>query len=573
MTTMNSCHLLAVLAPFALPLFGATVTHAGDRITGKPFATRSEVLARNGMAATSQPLATAAALEILRAGGSAVDAAIAANAVQCLTEPVGCGLGGDLFALVWDAREQRLAGLNASGRSPQSLSLHELKKRGLTRIPALGPLPVSVPGCVDGWFELHARYGKLPMKQVLAPAIRYAREGFPVAEIVAHYWAISVPRLKAFPGFLEQFTLDGAAPKKGQSFANPNLARTLERIADKGRDEFYEGSIAREIDAYLRANGGFLSAADLAAHRSEWVEPISVDYRGYTVWELPPNGQGITALEMLNILEGYDLAKLGYGSAEHLHLLTEAKKLAFEDRARFIADPAFAKLPVKELLSKAYAAKQRARIDAAKAAASYAPGNPALDEGDTIYLCTADKDGNMVSLIQSNYRGMGSGMAPGQLGFILQDRGEMFDLDPASANVYAPGKRPFHTIIPAFVTKDGAPFLCFGVMGGATQPQGHVQILLNIIDFGMNFQEAGDAPRMVHTGSSEPTGERMSDGGKLCLESGFDPAVAQELERRGHVLGKAVGDYGGYQAIGFDPKTRVYYGASESRKDGMAAGY
>ncbi|MBM3976289.1 MAG: gamma-glutamyltransferase [Planctomycetes bacterium] len=556
-----------------LSLSGVPLLHAGDRITGKPFATRSEVLAKNGMVATSQPLATTAALEILRAGGSAVDAAIAANAVQCLTEPVGCGLGGDLFALVWESKTRRLHGLNASGRSPRGLTLDKLRELGVKKIPALGPLPVSVPGCVDGWFELHARFGKLPMSAVLAPAIRYAREGFPVAELVAHYWALSVPRLKQFPGFLEQFTLDGRAPEKGELFANPNLARTLELLAAKGRDEFYRGSIAREIDAYMKANGGYLAYEDLAEHRSEWVEPISVDYRGYRVWELPPNGQGITALEMLNILEGYDLSKLGFGSAEHLHLLTEAKKLAFEDRARFIADPDFAKLPVAGLLSDEYAATQRARIDRSKAAASYAPGNPALDEGDTIYLCAADADGNMVSLIQSNYRGMGSGMTPGALGFILQDRGEMFDLDPASANVYAPGKRPFHTIIPAFVTRDGEPFLCFGVMGGATQPQGHVQILLNLIDFGMNFQEAGDAPRMVHNGSSEPTGERMSNGGKLCLESGFDPAVVKELERRGHVLGKAVGDFGGYQGIGFDPKTRVYFGASESRKDGMAAGY
>lgn len=556
-----------------LTALAAGALHAGDRITGKPFATRSEVLARNGMAATSQPLATAAALEILRGGGSAVDAAIAANAVQCLTEPVSCGIGGDLFAMVWDARGKQLHGLNASGRSPRGLTLAEFERRGLQRIPSYGPLPVSVPGCVDGWFELHARFGRLPMKDVLAPAIRYAREGFPVAELVAHYWALSVPRLSKYPGFTEQFTRSGAAPKKGELFSNPNLAATLEVIATKGRDEFYKGSIARAIDAYMKANDGFLAYEDLAAHASEWVEPISIDYRGYRVYELPPNGQGIAALEMLNILEGYDLAKMGFGSAEHLHVLTEAKKLAFEDRARFIADPAFAKLPIAGLLSDEYAAQQRARIDLAKAAASYAPGHPAVDQGDTIYLCTADRDGNMVSLIQSNYRGMGSGMAPGKLGFILQDRGEMFDLDASSANAYAPGKRPFHTIIPAFVTKDGEPFLCFGVMGGATQPQGHVQILLNVIDFGMNFQEAGDAPRMVHNGSSEPTGERMTDGGKLCLESGFDPAVAKELARRGHVLGTAVGDYGGYQAIGFDPKTRVYYGASESRKDGMAAGY
>ncbi|MEW6073308.1 MAG: gamma-glutamyltransferase [Planctomycetota bacterium] len=552
----------------ALPEIGG-----GDRLTGLPFATRSEVIAPHGMAATSQPLATTVALDVLQAGGSAVDAAIAADAVLGLVEPTGSGIGGDLFAIVWDAKKKKLAGLNASGRSPRALTLERFRELGVARIPSHGPLPVSVPGCVDGWFALHARFGKLPMERILAPAIAYAREGFPVSELIAHYWELNVRVLHEFPDFMAQFTIDGRAPRKGEIFRNPNLARTLERIAAGGRDEFYRGAIAREIGEWMAAHEGFLAYEDLAAHASEWVDPVSTRYRGYDVWELPPNGQGIAALQMLNVLEGYDLAKMRFGSADHLHVLLEAKKLAFEDRARFYGDPAFVTVPVAELVSKEYAAKRRALIDLRKAAASYEAGRPALEAGDTVYLATADAAGNMVSLIQSNYRGMGSGMAPASLGFVLQDRGELFDLTPGRPSSYAPGKRPFHTIIPAFVTKDGESWLAFGVMGGAFQPQGHVQILVNLIDFGMNLQEAGDAPRIAHTGSSEPTGERMSDGGTVTLESGFDPAAVAELRRRGHRIDDAPGDYGGYQAIRRDPATGVYYGASESRKDGHAAGY
>ncbi len=548
-------------------------TGGGDRITGLPFATRSEVIAEHGMAATSQPLATEVALDVLKAGGSAVDAAIAANAMLGLVEPTGNGIGGDLFAIVWDAKAKKLHGLNASGRSPKSLTLEHLQELGLDRIPAYGPLPVSVPGCVDGWFELHGKFGELPMRKVLAPAIGYARDGFPVSELISYYWRSSARRLSRYPGFAEQFTIDGRGPAKGEIFRNSNLARTLERIAEGGRDVFYEGEIAQEIDAYMIENGGFLSYEDLAAHTSEWVEPVSTTYRGYTVWELPPNGQGIAALQMLNVLEAYDLKSMGFGSVDHLHVFTEAKKLAFEDRARFYADPAFQDIPVAELVSKEYAAKRRALIDMEKAAASYDAGNPALEEGDTIYLTVADSAGNMVSLIQSNYRGMGSGMAPAKLGFILQDRGELFDLTPGRFNTYAPGKRPFHTIIPAFVTKDGEPWLSFGVMGGGFQPQGHVQILVNLIDFGMNLQEAGDAPRISHAGSSQPTGSRMTDGGVISLESGFDPAVMEALRERGHEIGDAKGIFGGYQAIRRDAEKGVYFGASESRKDGHAAGY
>ena len=560
--------LLAALSISALTAMQA------DRITGRRWATRSEVIAQNGMAATSQPLATQAALDILKAGGSAVDAAIAANAVLGLVEPTGNGMGGDLFAIVWDAQQGELAGLNASGRSPMSLSFDELTALCPDgKIPKHGPLPVSVPGCVDGWFELHGRYGKLPMAEVLAPAIRYAEQGFPLSELIAYYWDRSVPVLEPWPGFTEQFTIDGRAPRKGELFQNPGLARTLRLIAEGGRDAFYRGEPARAIDAYMREHGGFLSYEDMAAHTSEWVDPVSTNYRGYDLWELPPNGQGIAALQILNVLEAYDLRAAGFGSATHVHAFVEAKKLAFEDRARFYADPAFHELPVAELISKEYAATRRALIDMDRAGQSYPAGNLALEEGDTVYLCTADSDGNMVSLIQSNYRGMGSGCAPGNLGFILQDRGELFDLTPGRFNSYAPGKRPFHTIIPAFVTRDGQPFMAFGVMGGATQPQAHAQILINMIDYDMNLQEAGDAPRILHSGSSQPTGERMQDGGQLSLESGFDYEVVRELVQRGHRVGWNVGSYGGYQAIKVDVETGVYYGASESRKDGQAAGW
>ncbi|UCG86096.1 MAG: gamma-glutamyltransferase [Gemmatimonadota bacterium] len=544
-----------------------------DRPSGRPFATRSEAIARNGMAATSQPLATGVALDILKAGGTAVDAAIAANAVLGLVEPTGNGVGGDLFAIVWDATSRRLHGLNASGRSPRSLTIDEFKRRGLTRIPAYGPLPVSVPGAVDGWFELHSRFGRLPMEQVLAPAIAYARDGFPVTEVIAQYWQNGTDVLRDWPGFADVYMPNGRAPRKGEIFKNPALANTLEMIARGGRDEFYRGQIARTIDAYMKRTGGFLSYEDLATHQSEWIDPVSTDYRGYTVWELPPNGQGIAVLQMLNILEGFDIKAMGFGSADYLHVLTEAKKLAFEDRAKFYADPAFTEIPVDWLISKEYAAQRRALIDMGRASPEYPAGDPALEAGETIYLTTADSDGNMVSLIQSNYRGMGSGMTPDGLGFVLQDRGELFNLEQGHFNSYEPGKRPFHTIIPAFVTKDGEPYISFGVMGGAMQPQGHVQVLVNIIDFGMNLQEAGDAPRMRHTGSSQPTGEIMTRGGTVNLEFGFADEVIRALVARGHEVRHTLGGYGGYQAIMYDAANRVYFGASESRKDGHAAGY
>ncbi|MBA4378931.1 MAG: gamma-glutamyltransferase [Gemmatimonas sp.] len=559
------CAIVAVLIAVAAP--------AADRVTGRAFTTRSEVIAPHAMACTSQPLATQIALDVLKAGGSAVDAAIAANAALGLMEPTGSGIGGDLFAIVWDAKTRRLYGLNASGRSPQSLTLEEFQKRGLEFVPPRGPLPISVPGCVDGWFELHAKFGRLPMSDLLAPTVRYAREGFPVSELIAHYWRLSVPNLIEHPGFREAFTRDGRAPAKGEMWTNPMLAATLERIGREGRDAFYRGEMARAIAGTVQKAGGFLSYEDLAAHRSEWVEPISTTYRGVEVWELPPNGQGLATLQILNLLEGFDVAGMGFGSLAYVHAFIEAKKLAFEDRARFYADPEFADVPVAGLLAKAYADGRRALIDPRRAARRVDAGNPALRQGDTIYLTVADADRNMVSLIQSNYRGMGSGVCPEGLGFCLQDRGELFSLKPGEANTYAPGKRPFHTIIPAFATRGGEPWLSFGVMGGSTQPQGQAQIIVNLVDFGMDLQAAGDAPRILHEGSSEPTGTLMTDGGVVSLENGFAPEVVRGLVEMGHVIQTDVGSFGGYQAIMYDAAQGVYYGASESRKDGQAAGY
>ena len=544
-----------------------------DRVAGRAHASRSEVIAPHGMAATSQPLATQVALDILKAGGSAVDAAIAANAALGLMEPTGNGIGGDLFAIVWDAEKKELTGLNASGRAPKAMTLEYFRENGIESIPPFGPLPVSVPGTVDGWFELHGRYGRLPMKDILAPAIAYARDGFPVSEVIAKYFQSNKKRIGHFPGFAETYMPNGDVPRKGEMFRNPRLANTLAAIADKGRDEFYKGDIARKIDAYMAEQGGLLTYEDLAEHTSEWVTPVSTNYRGWDVYELPPNGQGIAALQILNILEGYDIASMGFGSAEYLHTLVEAKKLAFEDRAKFYADMDFVDVPVARLISKAYADERRALIDPDKASMAVPAGDAKLEHGDTIYMTVADADGNMVSLIQSNYRGMGSGMTPGDLGFVLQDRAELFALDENHANVVAGGKRPFHTIIPAFVMKDGEPLISFGLMGGAMQPQGHAQIIVNMVDFGMNLQEAGDAARVNHTGSSSPTGTTMTDGGVVHLETGFSAETRTGLERRGHTLGESDGSFGGYQAIMFDKEQGVYYGASEVRKDGQAAGY
>ena len=543
---------------------------AQDRLTGRNFATRSEVIASNGMVASSHPLATQIGLDILKKGGTAVDAAIAVNAALGLMEPTGSGIGGDLFAIVWDSKSKKLHGINASGRSPKSLTIENFKNKNLKSIPSTGPLPVSVPGCVDGWFELHDKFGKLPMSEILAPSIKYAEEGFPVTELIAYYLKGSVTNyMKKFPNVKETYTNNGKVPEKGDLFKNPYLASTYKKLAKDGRDAFYEGDIAAITTKFIEEQGGFLSMEDMKSHTSSWVEPISTNYRGYDIWELPPNGQGLAALQMLNIIEGFNFKEIPFGSAQHLHIVNEAKKLVYEDRAEYYADPTFVKVPVEQLLSKDYSAKRRELINLERAG-EFKSGK--VDHTGTVYLTVADKDGNMISLIQSNYRGMGSGMVPPKLGFMLQNRGELFDLEEGKPNSYAPGKRPFHTIIPAFVTKDDVPYLSFGVMGGDFQPQGHVQIIMNLIDFGMGLQEAGDAPRYEHVGSSSVTGELAEGKGEILIESGFSFEEIQKLMALGHKVGFG-GYYGGYQAILYDAEKGVYFGASESRKDGNAAGY
>ena len=540
-----------------------------DRITGEQFASRSEVIGQHGMVATSHPLATQIGIDVLKKGGTAIDAAIAANIALGLMEPTGSGIGGDLFAIVWDAEEQKLFGLNASGPAPQSISLDYFKQQKLAKIPPFGPLPVTVPGAVDGWVKLHEKFGNQSFASLFEPTIGYARKGHPVTETIAYYLDRSKEIFKQYPNFSDVWMKDGETTGKGDIFKNPQLANTLEIIAEKGRAGFYEGEVAKTIADFIQAQGGFLTYEDLANFNSEWVEPVSTNYRGYDVWELPPNGQGIVALQILNILENFDVKKMGLFSSDYVHLFTEAKKLAFADRAKHYADPNFSKIPIEQLVSKSYAKERAALIDLAKAAQVDESGIP--NGGDTIYLTAADQFGNMISLIQSNYRGMGSGMVPPGLGFMLQDRGELFSLEEDHANVIEGGKRPFHTIIPAFVTKDNKPYLSFGVMGGATQPQAHAQIIINLIDFGYNLQEAGDAPRLVHTGSSQPTDEIMLDGGSLSLETGFGIAIEEALKKKGHKLIYQKGIFGGYQAIMI--KDGVYFGASESRKDGQASGY
>ena len=541
---------------------------AYDRITGLPFATRSEVIGQNGMAATSHPLATQTAIDVLKSGGNAIDAAIAANAVLGLVEPTGCGIGGDLFAIVWDEKTNQLYGLNSSGPASKKMSIDYVKQQGFEKIPAYGALPVTVPGAVAGWSALHEKFGKLPFKNLFNNAIDYANNGFPVTELIAYYLERSSSVFKDYENFSSVWMPSGATPKKGEIFKNPLLAKTYQAIAKTNGQSFYEGSTAAEIIKILNENGNPMSLSDLRNFSPEWIEPVSTNYRGYDVWELPPNGQGIAALQILNILENYDIRKMGFNSAEYVHLFVEAKKLAFEDRAKYYADSNFSSIPTTKLISKEYALERNKLINMNNAAKRFDAG---LEDGDTIYLTVADKYGNMVSLIQSNYRGMGSGVVPDNSGFMLQDRGEMFSMDPNHKNSLIGGKRPFHTIIPAFITKDNEPYISFGLMGGAMQPQGHAQIVINLIDFDMNLQEAGDAPRIRHMGSSEPTGEVMEDGGYLTLESGFSTDIRNQLTKLGHTLKDEKGGYGGYQAIMLIDD--VYYGASESRKDGQASGY
>ena len=565
---------------------GATATEIGPggRPVGRAWS-RSPVYAANGMAATAQPLASQIAIDILKAGGSAVDAAIAANAALGLMEPTGNGIGGDLFAIVWDPKTQRLQGLNASGRSPKSRTLEQLRQQlgGASSIPPLGHLPVTVPGTVDGWFELHQRFGSLPMQSVLAPAIRYAQEGFPVSPVIAYYFQRAEAAFNRRVDMIDEF--DNAkrtfftprAPQAGEIFRNPELAKTYTQIAAEGRDAFYKGSIAAAIDSYMRRIGGDLRLADLTAHKSEWVTPSCAGYRNVELCELPPNGQGFAALQMVNILKHAQLAQWPRDHPRVWHYLTEAKRLAFEDVAKYYADPKFADVPTEWLLSETYGKARFDLIDPERAMLQPQPGEAKLEAaGDTTYLTVADSNGMMVSLIQSNYRGMGSGLVPDGLGFMLQDRGELFSLDPKHANVYAPGKRPFHTIIPAFIMRGKIPLMSFGLMGGSMQPQGHVQILINMIDYGMNPQEAGDAARMNHTGGRQPTGNGEDDLlGTLNLEPGVSAGTVAALRKMGHrveIVSNGV-MFGGYQAIYRDPKTGVYIGATEMRKDGLAIGY
>jgi gamma-glutamyltranspeptidase/glutathione hydrolase len=565
-----------LLVFFLLVLFLlAPAILAGERYPPTPYRSgRSVVMAPHGMVATSQPLAAQVGLRVLQEGGNAVDAAIATNAAMGLMEPMSCGIGGDLYAIVWDAKTGKLYGLNASGRSPYRATRTLFAEKGLSAIPTTGPLSWSVPGCVDGWEELRRRFGTRSLAQLLEPSIRYAEDGFPVSPVIAGYWCGGENRLRRHSDAAKTYLIDGRAPRAGQVFKNPFLARSYRAIAEGGRDAFYKGRIAQEIVAFSEKNDGLFSMKDFADHTSTWVDPVSTTYRGYEVWEIPPPGQGIAVLEMLNLLEGYDLKKMGPDSADYWHLFLEAKKLTYADRARYYADPAFAKVPVAELISKQYAARRRKRIDPMRALVGVEAGDPKLGASETIYLCVVDKDRNCVSLIQSNYMGFGSGLVPGDLGFALQNRGTLFALDEQHANRLEPHKRPFHTIIPSLVTKDGKPWFVFGVMGGDMQPQGQVEVLVNLLDFGMNVQEAGEAPRLEHLGSATPTGlPEREGGGVVAAERGISDAIVKELTRRGHRVERRHTNGGGYQGILIDPKTNMLHGGTEYRKDGCAAGY
>ena len=566
----------------------------GARPVGLDYS-RSPVFGANGMAATAQPLASQIAIDILKQGGSAVDAAIAANAALGLMEPTGNGIGGDIFAIVWDPESKRLYGYNGSGRSPASRDLAQLRAKidamkaagaldqDYFGIPSHGSLSVTVPGTVDGWFALHERFGNLPMSRNLAPAIQYATEGFPVSPVIAYYFESNLKRFKQVATMIEEldnalatYFQGGLAPKVGSLFQNPDLARTLSLLASEGRSAFYEGVIAKTIAAYMDRIGGDLRYEDLATHTGDWVEPVGVDYKGYTLYELPPNGQGVAALMMLSILKNVDLTQWERGSAEVFHYLVEAKRLAFADMAATFADPDFAQAPIERLISDEYGKAQFARIDPTQARDDFGPSVTVLEgEGDTTYLTVADKNGMMVSLIQSNYRGMGSGLVPDGLGFMLQDRGELFALKEGHPNVYAPNKRPFHTIIPAFLMKGEQPVISFGLMGGGMQPQGHVQVLVNWLDYGMNLQEAGDAARFLHDGGAQPTDEPYTGYGTLFVEPGVPESTRTRLIKMGHKVkvNDAGAMFGGYQAIQRDPETGVYQGATEMRKDGTVAAY
>nr|WP_298864486.1 gamma-glutamyltransferase [uncultured Gimesia sp.] len=545
-----------------------------DRPYGQPKQSRSAAVARHGMVATSQPLAAQVGLDILKSGGNAVDAAIAVNAMLGVVEPMSCGIGGDLFAIYWDAKSQQMFGLNASGRSPHNLTRDVFAKQQLKSIPFDGLLSWSIPGCVSGWDTLNKRFGTKSLAELLTPSIQTAEAGFPVTEIIAGYWKDAAEKLTRWPDSAETFLIDGLrAPREAELFHNPRLAHTYQLIAEKGSQEFYEGSIAERIVNFSQQHGGHFSLQDLADHRDDWIDPVSTNYRGYDVWELPPSGQGIAALEILNLLEQFDLESMGAGSAAFWHLFVEAKKLAYADRAKFYADPDFENVPVKELISKAYANRQRQRINLNQAAANVPAGDPILQNGDTVYLSVVDKDRNCCSLIQSNFHGFGSYVTPGDLGFVMQNRGALFALEESHLNRLEPHKRPFHTIIPVMVTHNNQPWFCFGVMGGDMQPQGHVQVLVNLIDFKMNVQAAGDAARVRHLGDATPTGEPAQGVGTVAVESGVSDQVVKELEQKGHHVIRSMGEFGGYQGIMIDREAGTLKGATESRKDGLAIGY
>jgi gamma-glutamyltranspeptidase/glutathione hydrolase len=612
---------ILILLCFLLTL--GDFTMAADRLTGEMFATRSEVIAKNAMVATSQPLAVQVGIDILKKGGNAIDAAIAVDAALGLMEPVSSGIGGDLFAIVWVNKEKKLYGLNASGTAPKAISIDYFKSKGIKQIPYYGPLSWTVPGCVDGWFQLNKHFGKLPMKELLAPAIKYAREGFPISEVIAYQWKDGLELFHDYENFQKLYSINGRAPSKGDIFINKELADTYELIANKGRDAYYKGDIAKTIVNYSKRVGGFFELDDFSNYHSEWVTPLSTDYKGFRVWELPPNTQGLAVLQMLNMLKYFDLKSMGHNSADYLHTLIEIKKIVYEDRAKYYADPKFAQIPIDKLLSDDYAKEQLKKFNKEKAIKQIIDegnnektvylndrninnlmnkdifgvgvnnfeknsfkneininqdtnveyNNNLYTLGDTAYMTVADEEGNMISFIQSNFSGFGSGMVPDGLGFCIQDRGALFNLDPNHLNSLQPGKRPFHTIIPGFMTKNNKPVFSFGVMGGDMQPQGHIQILMNILEFGMNVQEAGDAARFYHEGSSGPNGGIMTDGGTVYLESGISPQVIRELLERGHKIGKTIGVYGGYQGIWKDNDRNIYIGGSESRKDGEAIGY
>jgi gamma-glutamyltranspeptidase / glutathione hydrolase len=579
---------LVLAAAASLAISPATL--AGDRRGDPAFQGRSPAIAKNGMAASAHPFATQAAVDILRAGGSAVDAAIAANAVLGLVEPTGNGIGGDLFALIYDPATKSVVGLDASGFAPGKLDVKALKARaakagGLD----VGMDSVTIPGAVAGWEALHRRYGKLPLAQVLAPAVRHAREGFPVAPVIARGWAGNLRAFKADGEAIQGaewigrlYAPDGAAPKAGQVFANPDLAATLEIIGKGGAAAFYTGAFAQDFERHFKAFGRQHSAADLAAMKAEWVAPISAPYREVTLWQMPPATQGLATLQIARIVDRFPMKTLS--EAERLHVLVEAKKLAFADRAKFIADPRKQPLPVQALLGDDYIAKRAAMIRMDRVLPIDVPaGDPEGEKSDTTYLATSDSSGMMVSLIQSNYAGMGSGVVVprtvaleggrGTWGFMLQNRGAQFSLDPKHRNVVEPGKRPFHTIIPGMVTKGKEPFLAFGVMGGTMQPQGQVQTLMNVVDLGMNLQAAGDAPRVRHLGSPDPGADSREATPGVFLESQIGPDVRATLEAKGHVLIDQPQDVGGYQAVMWDAANKVWWGATEMRKDGVALGY